>query len=288
MTNLSKISVGIAQLTSGDILQENIDACAQYVEQSAREGAKIIFLPENAFYMRREASQPDVLRNPTPKYTTIGHPGVVAAQAWAEQHRVWIVIGSIAPREHPDQPIPSNRCVVISPEGHIAAHYDKLHLFDVDLGEGERYIESARCLPGEQAVLVDTPLASVGLSICYDVRFPHLYRDLAQAGAQILSVPAAFTVPTGKVHWEILLRARAIENGCFVVAAAQCGAHPGGRKSYGHSMVISPWGEILADLGEAPGCHVITLDLAEVQTARRTIPSLSSGKTYELFTAVSK
>lgn len=278
----SIISIGLVQLSSDDNIKENIRLSSQYIDKLAKDGANIVFLPENAFYMRRESVSKDDSLKDFKRYCMAEHPGVLAAQDWARQHCLWVVIGSIAPKESPEQALPYNRCVVVNPQGELAGYYDKLHLFDVTLADGESYLESARIQPGDQAVLVDMPWGGLGLSICYDVRFPHLYRDLALAGANMLSIPAAFTVPTGKAHWEVLLRARAIETGSFVIAAAQCGEHPGGRLSYGHSMVVNPWGEVLCDLGEEPGCALVEVDLAEVAKARRTIPSLKNDRKYSL------
>ena len=299
MTNANTHKIGIIQLTSGDSVDENIAQCEAYITQLAGQGAEMVFLPENAFYMRREARKRssseavaqnqrssseavahdkdaadiDVAGEKNPKCTTVEHPGVLAAQGWAKQHNIWIVIGSIAPRESEDQAQPYNRSVVINAEGEIAAHYDKIHLFDVELEDGESYMESARMAAGSEAKLTPTPFGMFAPTICYDLRFPNLYRQLAQAGAKLFSVPAAFTVPTGKAHWEVLLRARAIETGAFVIAAAQTGEHPGGRLSYGHSLVVNPWGEVLCDLGEEPGCAVVELDMSEVDKMRSTIPA---------------
>lgn len=265
--------IGLVQTTSNDLLESNIEQCGQYVEELAGQGASIAFLPENAFFMRREARSKEDPVVRLPKYPTVENPGVLAAQAWAKTHKLWIVIGSIAPKESDTQALPYNRSVVIDDTGKIAAHYDKIHLFDVTLDGGESYLESARISAGKELKLVDTPWGKLGLSICYDIRFAKLYRQLAQAGAVMMSIPAAFTVPTGKAHWEVLLRARAIETGSFVIAAAQCGEHPGGRKSYGHSMVVGPWGEVLCDLDEAPGTKLVEIDLSDVQKARNTIPA---------------
>ncbi len=167
---------------------------------------------------------------------------------------------------------------MISPEGEIVARYDKLHLFDVDLGEGERYQESRVYEPGTRLVVADADQLKVGSSICFDVRFPGLYQRLAQAGAEILAVPSAFTRPTGEAHWESLLRARAIETGSFVVAAAQCGAHVSGRKTYGHSLIVDPWGKVLLDAGDEPGAYVVTVDIDKVKYARNRMPSLSMSR----------
>ncbi|HYD99546.1 MAG TPA: carbon-nitrogen hydrolase family protein, partial [Alphaproteobacteria bacterium] len=168
----------------------------------------------------------------------------------------------------------ANRLFVIDPQGEIRARYDKIHMFDVDLAGGESYRESATFRPGEQAVLAQTPWGGLGMTVCYDLRFPHLYRALAQAGARLLAVPAAFTVPTGRAHWHVLLRARAIETGCFVIAPAQTGTHDAGRQTYGHSLIVDPWGEVLADGGGEPGFVTADLDLGRIDEARGMVPAL--------------
>lgn len=170
----------------------------------------------------------------------------------------------------------ANRSFLITPDGEIAARYDKIHMFDVDLEGGESYRESRTYRPGDEAIVADLPWGMLGMTVCYDMRFPHLYRQLAQAGASFLSVPAAFTRPTGRAHWHTLLRARAIETQCFVFAPAQCGEHPSGRKTYGHSIIIDPWGEILAEAGEAPEVITATIDPTRITEVRGQVPSLSS------------
>jgi predicted amidohydrolase len=174
----------------------------------------------------------------------------------------------------------ANRTHVIAPDGKIAAVYDKIHMFDVDLGNGESYRESATLKPGNQAVTGDLPWGRLGLSICYDLRFPHLYRALAKAGADFLTIPAAFTRTTGKAHWHVLQRARAIETGCFVISPAQCGRHAGDRETYGHALIVNPWGEVLADAGEEPGFILAKINPAEVAEARRKIPCLTHDRDF--------
>ena len=233
------IKIAAIQLTSGDDMAANIAAVTLGVRNAAAEGAELICLPENSFYMRREgtASLADV--------PMVEHPGVLAMQALAQEVNAMIAIGSIRALEQGNH-LPFNRSVVIAPSGEIIAYYDKIHLFDVQLPDGHHYRESSQARPGVQPVMVRTPMVNIGLSICYDLRFPALYRALAGAGAEVMLVPSAFTRPTGEAHWHTLLRARAIENGCYVVAAAQCGTHPGGRETYGHSIIINPWGQVLA------------------------------------------
>src|SRR5919107_1341719 len=174
----------------------------------------------------------------------------------------------------------ANRSFLFDPNGAVAARYDKIHMFDVDLPNGETYRESGAYRPGGDTVVAETPWGRLGMSICYDVRFPHLYRALARAGAEFLSVPSVFTVPTGRAHWHVLLRARAIENGCFVFAPAQWGEHAGGRRSYGHSLIVDPWGEVLADGGEGTGIVTARIDPARVAEARRSVPSLTHDRSF--------
>jgi predicted amidohydrolase len=200
------------------------------------------------------------------------HPGVPAFQALAAELKAWLLIGSLAVKL--DAKTCANRSFLFDPQGRIAARYDKIHMFDVDLANGETYRESATFRPGEQAVTADLPWGRVGLTVCYDLRFAYLYRALAQAGASFLTVPAAFTVPTGEAHWHVLLRARAIETGCYVFAPAQCGEHAEGRKTYGHSLIVAPWGEVLADGGEEVGIIYADVDPAKVTKARNMVPAL--------------
>lgn len=265
-----KVNAACIQLCSGNDMAENIRAAGVLVGEAAARGAQLVALPENAYYMRAEG------REAPPRYTQGAHPGVVAAQELAVRHNLWLLVGSVAVAAEDAREVRAcNRSLLITPKGYIAAAYDKLHLFDVEVGDGQTYRESERVAPGARAVLAHTPHGYIGLSVCYDVRFPQLYRALAQAGAQILTVPAAFTEVTGRAHWEALLRARAIENGCFVLAPAQCGEHPGGRRTHGHSLIVGPWGEVLAEgSADAPGVVMAELDLQAVADARRRIPSL--------------
>ena len=256
------------QMQSGDDIAANIAQVAPLVAQAAQAGAALVALPENAFYMRREgtAAMTDV--------AMAEHAGIQWAQTAAQQHGIWLLVGSIRAREVGDKPF--NRSVLIAPNGTIHAHYDKLHLFDVTLADGQQYLESAQAVAGVQPVLAATPLGTIGLSICYDLRFAGLYRALALAGAQILAVPSAFTRPTGSAHWHVLLRARAIENACYVIAPAQAGTHPGGRETYGHTLIVNPWGEIIAEAaGDVPQVVLGEIDLAQVAQVRAQIPVLA-------------
>ncbi len=198
--------------------------------------------------------------------------------ALARKTGAWMLAGSLIVKVEQDRC--ANRSFLITPDGEIAARYDKIHMFDVDLEGGESYRESRTYRPGDEAIVADLPWGMLGMTVCYDMRFPHLYRQLAQAGASFLSVPAAFTRPTGRAHWHTLLRARAIETQCFVFAPAQCGEHPSGRKTYGHSIIIDPWGEILAEAGEAPEVITATIDPTRIAEVRGQVPSLSSNPVF--------
>jgi hypothetical protein len=198
----------------------------------------------------------------------------------ARELKIHLHIGSLALRATPERAV--NRSFLIAPDGDILAKYDKIHMFDIELEGGESYRESANYQPGETAVISDLPWGRIGLTICYDVRFPALYRALAEAGASFITVPSAFTVRTGEAHWHTLLRARAIENGCFIFAAAQVGKHESGRETYGHSLIIDPWGAVLAEGGVEPGIVMATIDPAKVATARKSIPSLQHGRRFSV------
>jgi predicted amidohydrolase len=207
-------------------------------------------------------------------------PSLAALRELARQLGVYIHIGSLAVSLSPERA--ANRSFLVDPKGNIAARYDKIHMFDVDLANGESYRESRNYRPGEQAVLADLPWGRLGLTICYDLRFPALYRALAEAGATMLAIPSAFTKQTGEAHWHVLVRSRAIENGCFVFAAAQGGKHENGRDTYGHSLIVDPWGRIIAEGGTDPGVVMAEIDPAEIANARARIPSLQHGRRFEI------
>lgn len=270
------LTVACIQMNSGSRMEENLLQAEEWIRAAAGKGAEFVLLPENAFLMHDPAEKAN-----TGLVEEAAHPAVLRCRELARELEIRLLIGSVA-LASPQGGKAWNRSLLINPAGEITARYDKIHLFDVDLGGGEKYEESARIAGGEKAVVAALPWGKLGLSICYDVRFPQLYRMLAQAGADFLAVPAAFTAKTGKAHWHVLLRARAIENGCFVFAPAQCGDHPGGRRTFGHALIVSPWGEILADAGEAPGMALATIDPAEVARARRSIPSLSHDRAFAL------
>jgi predicted amidohydrolase len=206
-------------------------------------------------------------------------PTLAGLRDVAARHGIWLLIGSLAMKTTDPDGRFANRSFLVAPDGGIAARYDKIHMFDVVLSETETYRESDGFRPGDRAVVADMGDARLGMTVCYDLRFAYLHRALAQAGAQILSVPAAFAVPTGRAHWEVLLRARAIETGCFVLAPAQTGRHTGQdgrhRDTWGHALAVNPWGEVIADAGTAPGVTVVDLDLAEVAKARGKVPALT-------------
>jgi len=258
----------LIQMTSGDDIGANIAQARGLMEDAIARGARLICLPENAFYMRREGQMAGTL------YRTEDHPGVHFCQQFAAQHGCHIIIGSIRAAV-PDTTKAFNRQVVIDATGAVVATYDKIHLFDVTLPNGQEYRESSQFIAGDAAVTVALDGCGVqGLSICYDLRFANLYQTLAEAGAEILHVPAAFTRPTGEAHWHVLLRARAIESGAYVLAAAQCGEHPGGRTTYGHALIIDPWGEIIAEGGLEPCVVMAEIDLEKVAKVRAQLPVL--------------
>lgn len=272
---MTQLRLGIVQSNSGIDPAANAAMLVAAIERLAAQGAQLILTPEMSGLLDRDRAR--IMTNVQDE----ADDGVLAAVcAAARRHNVWVELGSLAIRVGGDRL--ANRCFVIDSEGKIRARYDKIHLFDVDLPTGERHRESATYRPGTDAVIVDTPWARLGLAICYDVRFPTLFAALAQAGAQLLTVPAAFTRPTGAAHWHALLRARAIETGSFVVAAAQTGEHADGRATYGHSLVIDPWGQVLLDMGEAPGTAICDIDLSAVTDTRARIPALVHARRFTL------
>ncbi len=256
------------QVNATNDMAANIAAASDLTRAAVAAGANFVLMPENVSMMEWGRD------NITAKaMAESDHTALKAFRALALDLRTWLHCGSLAVKL-PDGKI-ANRTYVVTPEGNIAASYDKIHMFDVDLGNGEKYVESATFSAGTQAVAVDLPWGRLGLSICYDLRFPHLYRHLAQSGAAFLTVPAAFTQRTGEAHWHVLLRARAIETGCFVFAPAQTGTHAGGRQTYGHALIINPWGEVLADAGSAPGFISAVIDPADVASARGRVPAIA-------------
>ncbi len=261
------------QMTSGIDVAGNIAVSTDLVRRAHAAGAQIVGLPEVANLCDRNRSR--ILENAR---TEQDDPALAAWRELAAGLGIWLLAGSLVVRVGPGKL--ANRGFLIAPDGSISAKYDKLHRFDVDLANGESYRESALFDAGDRAVLAATPWGGLGMTICYDMRFPQLYRSLARAGAATIWVPAAFTRTTGRAHWHVLLRARAIETGAFVLAPAQCGDHPDGRATYGHALIVSPWGEVLADAGEEPGFIVADLDLDRVAEARAMIPALSHDRDF--------
>ena len=259
------MKVAVLQMTSGIDPAVNAAALVEAIGQAGRDGAAMVFTPEMSGLIDRDRT-----RAAASIVAEEDDRVLVAVRDAARRAGIWVHLGSLAVRG--DDGRFANRGFVIDPAGEIRARYDKLHLFDVDLASGESWRESAAYAPGQAAVVVDTPLGRIGPSICYDLRFPDLYRALSDAGADILSVPAAFTRPTGEAHWHVLLRARAIEAGAFVVAAAQTGTHADGRATYGHSLVVDPWGEILLDMGDAAGLGYAEIDRARIAEVAARIP----------------
>lgn len=263
-----RLRVAAIQLRSTPDAAANLAQAAPLIREAAAAGARFVATPENTGRLDRD--RPRLLAN-------LEKADLVAEErAWsrlAEEHGVWLLVGSVAIPAGPGKV--HNRSLFYSPDGRRVATYDKIHMFDVTLGGGETYRESAGVEAGRTAVVVEGPMgAKLGLTICYDLRFPHLYRKLARAGADIITIPAAFTVPTGKAHWETLIRARAIETGCFVVAPAQGGRHEDGRDTWGHSIIVGPWGEVLAGFDhDLPGVLVADCDLARVAEARAKVPA---------------
>ena len=255
------------QVNAGTDLHANIATAADLVRKARERGADLILMPENVAMM--EWGRDKVMAKAAP---ADNHPAIAAFKNLARETETWLHAGTLHIRLEDGRL--ANRTYLFDPTGRMVVHYDKIHMFDVDLGNGEVYRESATFRPGAETHVVDLPWGKLGLSICYDVRFPQLYRALAKAGADFIGVPAAFTRTTGTAHWHVLLRARAIETGCYILAPAQCGDHAGGRQTYGHALIVSPWGEILADGGEEPGLVTAAIDPAEVAAARRKVPSL--------------
>jgi len=261
--------VALLQMTSGIDPAANLATIAGAMRSAKEQGADILFTPEMSGYLDRDRS-----RAAARVVAEEGDAVLAGVRALASELGLWVAIGSLAVRDSAVPDKARNRAFLIDDGGAIRGRYDKMHLFDVDLPTGESWRESNAYVAGDGAIVATTPWAKLGLSICYDIRFPDLYRALSDAGAGILSIPAAFTVPTGEAHWHVLLRARAIEAGAYVIAAAQTGEHEDGRRTYGHSLVVDPWGEVLLDMGEAPGVAVIDLDLDRIASVRGRIPAL--------------
>jgi len=271
----SSFRVGLVQMCSGRDVDKNIVSATELVREAARGGAAYVLTPEMTTLM--ELERPNLLAAARPEE---GNPALAHFQALARELAIWLHIGSMPVKLANDKL--ANRSFLISPEGRVTARYDKIHMFDVDLGGGEKYEESANYQPGRHAVLADLPWGQLGLTICYDLRFPTLYRALARAGAKFIAIPSAFTRPTGMAHWHTLLRARAIESQAFVFAAAQGGAHENGRETFGHSLAVSPWGEILCEADVHPTVTFADVELQLLQDVRSRVPSLQHDRTFDV------
>ncbi len=270
-----RFRVACVQNCAGTETAANLEDCAELVRGAAAEGARLICLPEyfTGLDLKGALLLPEA-------FAEEAHPALPRFGALARELEAWLLLGSVAIEAGPQGVF--NRSYLLDPQGEVAARYDKVHLFDVDLAGGESYRESATIAPGDAAVVADLPWGRIGLSVCYDLRFAQLYRALAQAGAIFLTVPAAFTKTTGEAHWHVLLRARAIETGCYVFAPCQYGLHAGDRATYGHSLIVDPWGRVITDGGEDRGFVVAEVDPEEVAKARRMIPALQHDRPFSL------
>ncbi len=266
---------GLVQMCSGRSIETNVTEASRLIRAAAAGGAEYVQTPEVTTQMERDRDKLLVETRPEEGNTALAH-----FRTLARELKIWLHIGSMAVAVGEGKL--ANRAILIGPTGAIAARYDKIHMFDVQLPNGEHYRESRNFRPGTEAVVADLPWGKLGLTICYDLRFAALYRTLAQAGAEILAIPSAFTKPTGQAHWHALMRARAIETGCYVLAAAQAGKHENGRDTFGHSLVVSPWGEIIAEAGIEPGVIYADIDLSRVAEARAQVPSLSHDQSFTL------
>ncbi|WP_170418236.1 carbon-nitrogen hydrolase family protein [Ruegeria atlantica] len=274
------MKAALLQITSSDDPAENLDMVRAMMAEAAEQGARFILTPEVMNCVSTSTTrQRAVLQHEEDDQTLAGLRDQAAALG------VWLLIGSLAIKTHDTDGRFANRSFMIDPQGQVVARYDKIHMFDVQVTESETFRESKNYRPGDTAVIADTTFGKVGMTVCYDIRFPALYAALAQAGARILTVPAAFSPVTGAAHWESLLRARAIETGCWVLAPAQTGEHPKARgktrHTYGHSMVVAPWGEVVIDAGTDPGIHIFDLHDSSVSEARRRVPSLTHVRRFD-------
>jgi predicted amidohydrolase len=272
---MTKFRAACVQLRSGDDVAANIRDASALIRQAAAEGARLVATPENTTLMA-----PDGGAKLAQSFDEAHDPALPAFAALAKELGIWLLVGSLAIRVSDGKT--ANRSFLIDPNGAITARYSKIHLFDVDLPSGETYRESNTVAGGDAAVLADTPWGKIGLSICYDIRFAGLYRQMAQQGAFAFTAPSAFTETTGKAHWHVLLRARAIENGAFLIAPAQGGVHTNGRHTYGHSLIVGPWGDILAEGGTEPGIFAAEIDPALSLDARAKVPSLRHDRVFTL------
>jgi predicted amidohydrolase len=271
----STFKAGLIQMRTGVTPAANIDAAARLIAEAKAAGADYVQTPEmtNIMEVKRDRLFETIREEES-------DPSLAAFRELAKKHGLFVHVGSLAIKLLPDRA--ANRGFLIDPQGEIVVRYDKIHMFDVDLANGESYRESRTYRPGEIAVTADLPWGRLGMTICYDLRFPALYRALAEAGATLLAIPSAFTRQTGEAHWNVLMRARAIETGCFVIAAAQGGKHENGRETFGHSIVVDPWGRVLAEGGTEPGLIMAEIDPALITEARSRVPSLEHGRRFEI------
>jgi predicted amidohydrolase len=263
-------------MTSGDDVAANLASAEQLIGEAAGKGASLVVLPENFAFLAADETGKLAIVEP------FGEGPIQSFLAgMAHEHGVWL-IGGTTPIQTNEPRRPASASLCYSPTGECCARYDKVHLFDVGVpGEDESYLESATAVAGEAPTTLATPCGRVGIAVCYDVRFPAFFDYLGRAGMDILALPAAFTVPTGTAHWAVLLRARAIESLCYVVAAAQSGSHPGGRQTYGHSMIVGPWGDVLAEMRAGPGVVIAELDLSELERLRERFPALAHRRQFD-------
>ena len=273
--NGGTFKAAMIQMRSGLKPGANVDSAVRYIGEAKSSGAEYVLTPEmtNILAANREQLFAVAVEEEA-------DASLATLREVARKLGIYVHIGSLAIKISPDRA--ANRSFLIDPKGDILARYDKIHMFDVDLAGGESYRESRNYRPGELAVLADLPWGRLGLTVCYDLRFPALYRALAEAGATMLAIPSAFTKQTGEAHWHVLIRSRAIENGCFVFAAAQGGRHENGRDTFGHSLIVDPWGRIIAEGDTEPGVIVAEINPAEVANARARIPSLQHGRRFEI------
>ncbi len=267
------LTVACVQVNAGPEIKANLVEAERLIRAAAAKGATLITLPENVSLMVHEREKLFAIAKNEKE-----HPAIPLFSRLARETNAWIVAGSLAVAIGGDRL--ANRCYVFGPTGKIVAKYDKIHMFDADVAANESYRESSRYRPGLHAVTAPTPWGMIGLTICYDVRFPQLFRALAKAGANVITVPAAFVASTGEAHWHVLLRARAIETGSFIIAPAQCGEHDGGRRTFGHSLIISPWGDIIAEADDQPGLITATLNLADVESVRQKLQCLQHDRDF--------
>ncbi len=268
-----RFTVACVQITSGQDPAANLAATSAWVREARSAGANLIATPEVSNVMGLRRREMVALARPESE-----DPSVAGYRGLAAETGAWLLAGSLVLRGSEDKLV--NRSLLIDPRGEIAARYDKIHMFDVEIPDGQSYRESRAYRAGGRAVTAELPWGRLGMTVCYDLRFPYLYRALAKAGADFLSIPSAFTRFTGQAHWHVLLRARAIETGCFVIAPAQCGDHEGGRETYGHSLIVAPWGQVLGDGGTAPGITLAEIDPAAVAKARAMIPALDHDRDF--------